>query len=319
MEEKVSQKDMSIICELDHNARQSINQIGAKTRLSPETVKYRINKLEDSEVITGYHVMVDYNKLGLHHFKVCIKFNGIDQKKEDEFYSKLYPINEIIWIAKCRGCWDSIISCTVNNAEDIVTFRNKIVSLGHEIIEDYKISILMRFYIRPRDFLINKKSDLKESLPSKEIELDKIDIDVLNLLSKNSRQSSVNIGKELNISPKTAIRRIKKLKDAGIIMCCRPILDNLKIGIFNYKVFIYLKDPNLPRFNELLKELSANQNMVICIKSLSYWHLEPEFHFFNENELYELIQKLKDKYSDTIEKIEYCTVTKEYKYTAFYK
>jgi Lrp/AsnC family leucine-responsive transcriptional regulator len=313
MEEKVSKKDLSIICELDHNARQSINQIGQKTRLSPETVKYRINKLEENKIITGYHMMVDYNKLGLHHFKICIKFNGTNQKTEEEFYSKLIAINEIIWVAKCRGCWDSIISCTVNNIEDVVTFRNKIISLGNKIIADYKISILIRFYIRPRDFLLKKNSELKESIPTKEIELDKMDIDILNLLSKNSRQSSVAIANTLKTSPKTTIRRIKKLKDDRIIMSCRPILDNLKIGIFNYKVFIYLKDPNQDRFNELLKELKANPNMIICIKSLSNWYLEPELHFFNENQLYDLIQKLKNKFSDILEKIEYCTFIKEYK------
>lgn len=319
MEGNISQKDKSIICELDNNARQSINQIGKSARLSPEIVKYRIKQMEKKGIITGYHMMVDYNKLGLNHFKICIKFNGIDKKTEEEFYEKLKPINEIIWIAKCRGCWDSIISCTVNNFEDVTTFRNKIVSFGSKIIDDYKISILLRFYVRPREFLLKRTSELKESSPTKEVKLDSVDIDILNLLSKNSRQPSVEIGKALNISPKTAIRRIQRLKQDGVIMTCRPILDNLKVGIFNYKLFVYLKDPNSERFNELMTELKSNPNMIICVKSLSNWHIEPEMHYFNESQLYELIQNLKNKYNDIIEKIEYCTVVKEYKYTAFYK
>ncbi|MBW2987613.1 Lrp/AsnC family transcriptional regulator, partial [Candidatus Woesearchaeota archaeon] len=111
----IDKKDRKILYELDKNARASYSQISKKVGLSTEVVHYRIKKLEKKGIITGYHSLPNFHKLGLMHFKICIKFNGIPLKTEEEFYSKVKKIPQVIWIASCRGEWDCFISCTVKD------------------------------------------------------------------------------------------------------------------------------------------------------------------------------------------------------------
>jgi DNA-binding Lrp family transcriptional regulator len=57
--------DRSILYHLQQDARRtSSSDIAAELDLSPSTVRTRINKLEDSGIIKGYHVDVDYDLAG---------------------------------------------------------------------------------------------------------------------------------------------------------------------------------------------------------------------------------------------------------------
>jgi len=57
--------DRSILYHLQQDARRtSSSEIAAELDLSPSTVRTRINKLEESGIIKGYHVDVDYDLAG---------------------------------------------------------------------------------------------------------------------------------------------------------------------------------------------------------------------------------------------------------------
>ncbi|MFH0922519.1 MAG: Lrp/AsnC family transcriptional regulator [Candidatus Micrarchaeota archaeon] len=57
--------DQDIIRELRVNGRQSWREIAKKLNVSPVTIMNRIRALEDSEIIRGYTVKLDYKKMGL--------------------------------------------------------------------------------------------------------------------------------------------------------------------------------------------------------------------------------------------------------------
>lgn len=56
--------DLKIIESLKYNSRISFVEIGKKIGLSPSSVRERIQKLEDAEIIKGYNLQLDNNKLG---------------------------------------------------------------------------------------------------------------------------------------------------------------------------------------------------------------------------------------------------------------
>lgn len=56
--------DLKIIEKLKDNARVSFVEIGKQIGLSPSSVRERIQKLEDMEVIKGYSVELNTKKLG---------------------------------------------------------------------------------------------------------------------------------------------------------------------------------------------------------------------------------------------------------------
>ena len=63
--------------------------------------------------------------------------------------------------------------------------------------------------------------------------MDRIDFDIIGLLSKNSRMPFVEIGKKLNVSESTIRKRVATLKNEGTIKKYSLVVDSSKIGFQN--------------------------------------------------------------------------------------
>jgi Lrp/AsnC family leucine-responsive transcriptional regulator len=57
--------DWQILEELQQDARLSFSEIARRVNLSQPTVAERVRRLEEMEVITGYHACIDTHKIGL--------------------------------------------------------------------------------------------------------------------------------------------------------------------------------------------------------------------------------------------------------------
>lgn len=107
--------------------------------------------------------------------------------------------------------------------------------------------------------------------------MDKIDYDILKLLSQNSTGSFLKLAKRIGISPLTVQKRFEKMLDDGIILGTSTRIDLSKIG-FQGKAFLFIKYsccvdsddfrkyvmlfPNLFLFTEIIGEFDALAMMV---------------------------------------------------------
>lgn len=87
--------------------------------------------------------------------------------------------------------------------------------------------------------------------------MDSIDVKIINALQRNSRTSTTNISKELNISNVATQQRIQKLEKAGVIKGYTAILDRELLG---FKTMAYLgifldKAKDYPTVLKKLKEI----------------------------------------------------------------
>ena len=76
--------DKKIISLLQENARYPLKYLAQKVFLSSPAVSTRIERLEKSGIITGYHATVDPVALG-YHITAFINLT-LDPKQKDEFY-----------------------------------------------------------------------------------------------------------------------------------------------------------------------------------------------------------------------------------------
>ena len=67
---KLDLKDRKILYELDSNARQSNSGIAKKVGLNKNTVNYKINRMTEEGIITGYYTVVDSSRLGYFSIRV---------------------------------------------------------------------------------------------------------------------------------------------------------------------------------------------------------------------------------------------------------
>lgn len=115
--------DFQILKILSHNTRIPTIEIAQKLNSTAITINNRIKKLMESQIITGFRVEIDFNKLGYQWFKVDLYL------KE---YSKIHPIIKHIETNPHLYYVDN----TIGYADLELEFLLKNVNQLHQIIDD---------------------------------------------------------------------------------------------------------------------------------------------------------------------------------------
>jgi DNA-binding Lrp family transcriptional regulator len=213
-----------------------------------------------------------------------------------------------------------IIAVETDETENIYELNQDILSYFKGKIREKSISILVEGKSYNRNYLIGNISDRKTKIitqKEEDIKLDKIDLQILKNLSKNSREQIVNIAYETKQTERVVNYRIKNLLKDKIIEGFKIAINYEKAGIKFYKCLVYLDNPKKQRFDTLITYLEQNKKLIHNLKVISNWDLESEFEVYSEKEFQEEISKIKDEFSDIIKKIEVITISKEHKFVYF--
>ena len=83
------------------NARINLSEIAVRLSLTPEAIMYRLKKLEMLNIIQGYRVNINLQKIGYKNFKVDI-FLG-DYKQRSNIIEYIKNNNNLVFICKSAG------------------------------------------------------------------------------------------------------------------------------------------------------------------------------------------------------------------------
>lgn len=313
-------KDRKILWELTSNCRQTNSEIARKVLLSPEAVLYRIKKLENEGIITQYQTIINLSKIGIIQFKICLSLQYLDKEKLEQIINKLKKDEKVKWIVSVQGNWDLIISCETNSLHNVDELKNHILNYFGKNIREKALSILIEAETFERNYLIegkkisNKRIIMKESTPEK---LDKFDLKLLKELSMNAKISIVDLSTKLKSTPRIVQYKIKQLEKKEIILGYKIAIDYEKIRIKFYKLFISLGSINLEEIKRLNDFFIYNKNLIHNVKVIGNWDFEPEFEVLSDEEFNQILDELKEKFSNLISKIDIITIRKEHKFIYF--
>jgi len=130
--------DLKIIDKLKNNARESYVDIGKKIGLSPSSVRERIQKLEDAEIITGYSLELDHKKIG-YGLEVLISFKVFSGKLK-VFCDVLKQYEEICQMYRITGTHNIFMKVILVDQSHLERFIDSIIVYGepttHLILSD---------------------------------------------------------------------------------------------------------------------------------------------------------------------------------------
>ncbi len=319
-EMKIDLKDRKILYELDINARQSLSKIAKKVGLSKEVVNYRINRMLDEKLIRSFYARIDTSKLGLTLFRNFIRTQNLTPKKENEMIEYLRGNPKIGFFVRVEGNFDFNFIYWSKGVSEYFHFWREFNGKFGKFLESKQLHILEYYANFPKGFLIGKK-DL--SLPffecglNKEIEVDRADYNLLNILATDARKPLIEIAQDLKISDKMVSYRIKKLEKLGIIHSYGVQIDLDKIGLNYYMIHLFLKDFSKERFNELKNFAIAHPNVVYIDEALGGPDFEIELYMKTKQEYYEFLTELRYKFSDLIRDFRTLHYPEEFKLVLF--
>ncbi len=132
--------DQKIIEVLQQNSRASFVEIGKKISLSASSVRERIQKLEELEIIKAYSLKLDHSKMGfgLEVFIMIKLFSG----KLKSFIGAIDSFPEIKRASRITGSHNIHMKVVLKDQLHLQQFIDKLINYGepttHLILSDLK-------------------------------------------------------------------------------------------------------------------------------------------------------------------------------------
>ncbi len=308
-------KDKKILSQIDLNSRQPINQIAKKVGLSKDIVNYRIKKLESEKYLEGYQTIIDFQKLGYLTIRTRVTLINAPPTKEEEIINFLTKEKQIFFVLELQGT-ELTFGLMVKGLNELDSFYEKLEKKFKGIIFDKRFAIYSELYHFNRLYLENSKEKntivLKQS---KEEKTDTFDLEILKLLSKNARITTMEIATKLDMPATTVAHRIKKLEEKKIIAGYGILFNFNKINYNYYRVNLELKD--VTNIKKIIEYCESNENIIYTMKTIGGSDLEIYFEFTQEGFL-ESMKKIRTQFPE-IRKWDYDLLKKYHKFNYFFE
>ncbi len=298
--------DKKILFEIDKKSNIPLQELSHKLKRSKPFILYRMKKLEEEGIVTGYHAIVDMSKLGYFTFRVYFKFQQMTKKQSVEFVEYVEKNLSQVWtMTSMHGKWDFALFLGVKTILEFHNIWDTIMLKYKKNIKNYNVAVYAPIYNFNRKFFLEDTKDVIERVYGGGLqeEVDKLDKIIIDKYANNVRQSALEISKKLNVSADTVRNRIKILEKRKVIVGYKIGLNLDKLGFVSYRVDLQL---NLTQRNqELFEFCKYHKNIYQINKSIGGADFEIEVIVKDLNHLLELIDEIKTKFNDIVNDVDY--------------
>ncbi|MBT3397965.1 Lrp/AsnC family transcriptional regulator [archaeon] len=307
--------DRKILFELDKNCRVSSTKLARLVNKSRQTVEYRINNLVKNGIITGFKASVNPHKLGKKLYKIYLNLKNIKQKKV-ELFEFLRRSNQVYWIGECSGMWDMIFGIFAEDNIDFWNFKNRLISNFRDIILEEKGDEIVEVNQFPKMYFTGEQSD-STTFGGKVITniLDKKDMEILSVISREARSNVVEIAEKTNTTPSIVMTSLKKMEEKKIIIQYRLEVDIDKLGLENYKILIELNKFSHSDALRLIGFCSRHKEVQYLIRDM--WNIEIEIVVGNSQDYYAFVEELKTQFPNVIKTLNNALIIRDEWTTGF--
>jgi DNA-binding Lrp family transcriptional regulator len=319
---KMDKTDKRIMYELDLYSRASNSRIAKKAGVSEQVVNYRINRLQKTGVVKKFYAVVNIAKYDFENFRVYLRFQNLSIEKEKELISFLEKNPFTVWVARCRGHWDLVVSFSAKNIVHFGEIFHELVSRFDNVILNKNICTVEKVDHFTRAYLLEEpalKLAYTYAGEKEETQIDELDNRILSEISGNSRVSFLELSKKFSVSPDTIINRVKKLERAKVILGYGSLFDLEKIGYFNNIIIVKLHYLNQKRLKEFFAFTQEQKNIIFAAHLLGDHDIDLEVEVSSRQELDEFIDLIRRQFTDIIRDFEVLTVFDEPKWDFFPK
>ena len=310
-------KDRKLLLELDKDSRCSIKQLGKRTGMKQETVRYRLNKLVDEGIIKQFLGIVNGAALGFTYYQMFIKLQDLKETTKQETIKLLQQNDRVNWIGNLAGNYDIAFIIGIKNNQELTLFLEQFRNgIGKNVMRK-TISVHVNSTFYNRDYLINKEriASRQKSIMYEKQEIDVVNKKICELYCRNARITAVELGKKLSLSPDAIIQRIKKLKEKKILQGGTTIINLNKIGMTQHKILFYLKNTDTIKLEKIKQFAETNNRVIAIINTMSEWDIEIDLEVENTEQLNNFISEITNKFSESIRDYQTVQIIDVPKYT----
>ncbi|MEW6748699.1 MAG: Lrp/AsnC family transcriptional regulator [Candidatus Micrarchaeota archaeon] len=311
---EIDKLDRKILYHLDIDSRQSAKDIAAKTGSNKDTVNYRINRLISEKAISGFTTEVDTSRFGYSNIKTYLRFQDMDEKTEEEFFSYLSSFPEIGWIVHASGRWDALFCTWASSTFSFFSTLTKIMNrFSRNIFEKQIIHNINWFYYNRKWLQPEERRVVSFRYggePGSE-KLDDTDLRILKELCLDGRVRFSAIAEKAGIPPQNVLNRVRALERKGVITKYGIDLDHSRFGIVFCKAFIELHNIDEKSLSEVYSFCEREPRIFALTTTLGAWDLELEMEVEKVEDMMEIMNRIKRSFPNSVKGYDSIVITKQ--------
>ena len=332
MTKNLDAKDWRILELLCKNARLSHNQIATNIGLSKNAVTYRIGRLKEKGIITGFFTIINHDLIGLRFYEILLKTNA--GKEEWQLIEFLKNHSNILVVDRLSGEWNLIIEFGCKNISSLYTFINDLKDRFSKVVQYYEVHCILdilKVEQLPVELIKEKRKEkchdamhihLQNARASNQeinkiMNVDNIDKILLFELNKDCTVPLHVLADKLKLTSETISARIKRLKEKKIILKFTARISLTNLGYDLYLMILDLQNLSKERENSLRMHILDNPNIRYSFFSASQPKIFIYFAAKNSDALDSFLIQSKELFPDIIFNQKYLIVRGSYKYELF--
>jgi DNA-binding Lrp family transcriptional regulator len=297
---------------LDVDSSWTLGVLARALRRSKQFVLYRMRKLEEEGVITGYHAIVDMSRLGYFTFRIYFKFQQMTQSGIDAFITFARKLPQIWTITSIQGKWDCALFLGVRSVEDFHRVWDALLLEHKRHIKAYNVAVYAPIHNFNKKFFIGEPKDVVERIygAGEAERIDDGDLRIIRAYAGDVRQPLAAIARRVGVSADIVRRRIRALEERKIIVGYTLGLNLGLLGHTGYRVDVQLLSTR--RNRELFEYCRAHPNIYQVNRSIGGADFEFEVIVRDLAHLIRIIDEIKTRFEDVVSDVEY------FGFSAFY-
>lgn len=136
---KHDELDFKILRELSENASITNVELSQKVESKPDTVIYRINKMQENGTIVKFVPDVNYSSMNYDMYVVLFRMLNMKEKDMEELKGYSEMNDNIVWATKTLGEFNVLMYICANKNEDLHMHISKLREIFSENIKRHKI------------------------------------------------------------------------------------------------------------------------------------------------------------------------------------
>ncbi|MGV8086235.1 MAG: winged helix-turn-helix transcriptional regulator [Candidatus Woesearchaeota archaeon] len=238
MNTKPDKIDLKILKHLDEDPKITTTQLAKACLVSQQVADYRLKNLKSREVILGYPTIINFFCLGYNAYVLLLKTSPLIADKKTELDEYLKKESNIYSAKITGGNYDYSIVILSKNYAELETKLNILFS-KFDSFTDYEIYPITEIgYYKHKT--LNQNNFEKLTISQQQIinDIDDVDIKILEDISKDCRNSNLEIGKKLGLNYNTIKNRINALEKKKIIVGHNITLNPEALGLQQFNLLI---------------------------------------------------------------------------------
>ncbi|MGV8161862.1 MAG: Lrp/AsnC family transcriptional regulator [Candidatus Nanoarchaeia archaeon] len=301
---KLDKINKRILFELDRNSRIPDTQLAKLVGKSKESVRYRIKRLVEENIIKGFSIWIDPVRLGYKTAKFYLNIANIPEKRK-ELVDFVKSDKRLLWLGLAEGAWNVGITYFVKTNKEFFEIKKELSSrFGNLILESHTASVV-EVQIYSKTFFNQAPPEHITMFEEEENHtLEEIDKKILKELFKNSRINIVEIARKHNTTANIIRNHMKKLEEKKIIVAYTSQINYELLGYEFFKTFLYFTNMTKEQERKLIEHIKQEPKIIHLVKQISPWEIELEIVCENYAEYNNIIVKIKEEFVDSIKKVD---------------